>query len=284
MYIKPWASKPTWLERQIIRRFHKIYYDSGTAGKPWRHTFWFGRRLMKCPLDLWIYQEMLHELRPDYIIETGTWLGGSALYLAQLCDLLGQGKIVSIDIKPQPDLPEHPRVTFLRGSSVDPQIVAQTKALLAGAKTILVILDSDHARDHVLAELSVWSDVVTPGSYFIVEDSNVNGHPVFPKYGPGPMEAMDLFLAKDKRFVIDPDAGKTPPYDESEGLSEANRLIGPALFPSTQSYTFPGDLSAMGICYARERVDYHSRLQRRECYWRGSDIGSAILPERHCGL
>jgi cephalosporin hydroxylase len=203
MYIRPWSSNPTWFERWIIKKFHQIYYDSGPAGKPWRHTFWFGHRLLKCPLDLWIYQEILYELRPDYIIETGTLLGGSAMYMAALCDMLGTGKIISIDIEPQPNLPQHPRVTYKTASSIDPKVVEQVKAEIAGAKTVLVILDSDHVRDHVLAELRIWGDVVSVGSYCIVEDSNVNGHPVFKKYGPGPMEAMDIFLKEDKRFAVD---------------------------------------------------------------------------------
>jgi cephalosporin hydroxylase len=198
------SSNPTWSEKRTIRKFHQLYYDSRTGGKPWRHTFWQGTRILKCPMDLWIYQEMLHELRPDFIIETGTAYGGSAHYMATLCDLMGSGKIITIDIENQPNRPQHPRVTYVLGSSIDPVIVANTKAAIAGAKTVLVILDSDHSHGHVLAELNVWSEVVTAGSYCIVEDSNVNGHPVDLKHGPGPMEAIDEFLATDKRFQIDP--------------------------------------------------------------------------------
>jgi cephalosporin hydroxylase len=201
---KPLKSNPTFLEKRTIRKFHQLYYDSRTGGKPYRHTFWLGTRILKCPLDLWIYQEMIHELRPDVIIETGTAYGASGHYMATLCDLVGNGRIITIDIEAQPNRPTHPRLTYMLGSSVDPQIVAEVKSSIAGAKTVLVILDSDHSRDHVLAEMNTWSHVVTPGSYLIVEDSNVNGHPADPKFGPGPMEAIDAFLAKDKRFQIDP--------------------------------------------------------------------------------
>jgi cephalosporin hydroxylase len=194
---------PTRSEKRTIQKFHQLYYASKTGGKPWMKTYWLGTQILKCPFDLWIYQEMLHELRPDVIIETGTFDGGSAHYMATLCDLLGNGRIITIDIKEKPNRPTHPRISYILGSSTDPDIVAKTKEAIAGAKTVLVILDSDHRRDHVLAELNAWADVVTPGSYCIVEDSNVNGHPVYKKYGPGPMEAIDLFMEKDERFTID---------------------------------------------------------------------------------
>ena len=72
-------------------------------------TRWLGVRTDKCPLDLWIYQELLHELRPDLIVETGTAFGGSALYFASLCDLLGHGRVLTIDVQPQEGRPEHPQ-------------------------------------------------------------------------------------------------------------------------------------------------------------------------------
>jgi cephalosporin hydroxylase len=197
------AANPTRAERRTIENFHKLYYDSKTGGRPWMNTYWLGTKILKCPFDLWIYQEMLHELRPDVIIETGTFDGGSAHYMATLCDLLGNGRIITIDITEKDHRPRHPRISYILGSSTDRDIFEKTKAAIAGAKTVLVILDSDHRRDHVLGELNLWADLVTPGSYCIVEDSNVNGHPAYKKYGPGPMEAIDLFLDKDKRFEID---------------------------------------------------------------------------------
>jgi cephalosporin hydroxylase len=108
-----------------------------------------------------------------------------------------------VDIDPIPDRPSHPRITYLQGSSTAPDVFDRVKAMAASAQRTLVILDSDHSRDHVLAEMNLYADLVSPGSYMIVEDTNVNGHPVLPEFGPGPMEALDDFLSERSDFVID---------------------------------------------------------------------------------
>jgi cephalosporin hydroxylase len=82
-------------------------------------------------------------------------------------------------------------------------VLERVRAEAAGEETVMVILDSDHSREHVLAELRGYADLVTPGSYLIVEDTNVNGNPVFPDHGPGPMEAVEAFLGEDARFAVD---------------------------------------------------------------------------------
>ncbi|MDQ1485890.1 MAG: hypothetical protein QOJ62_1583 [Actinomycetota bacterium] len=188
------------VHKTIVDQFHRLYYhDTGT----WRQTFWLGTKIWKCPLDLWLYQEMLHEVRPGLIVETGTAFGGSANYLGHLCDILGKGSIVSIDIDDRADRPEHERVTYIHGSSVDPDVVARVSGLAHEGEPVIVILDSDHSETHVYAELQAYADLVTPNSYLIVEDTNVNGHPAFPEHGPGPMEALDRFLAERKDFSID---------------------------------------------------------------------------------
>ncbi len=189
------------VSRRITNRFHRMYYY--LRRRTWRQTYWMGVPAFKCPLDLWIYQELLHEIQPDWVIETGTARGGSALYLAQMLDLLGRGHVVSIDIATVDGRPSHPRITYRTGSSIDDDIVASVKAEIGPEDRVLVILDSDHSRDHVLAELRTWGSVVTPGSYCVVEDSNVGGHPVSRDFGPGPMEAIETFLGESDAFVID---------------------------------------------------------------------------------
>ncbi len=189
------------LDADIIRAFHELYYarKEQTRG----NTRWLGVPVQKCPLDLWIYQEIIYETRPDLIIECGTANGGSALYLASIYELLGTGHVVTIDITPHKVRPQHPRITYLTGSSISPEVVKQVKQLAVKAKRIMVILDSDHHKDHVLRELRTYSPLVTPGCYLIVEDTNLNGHPVVPDFGPGPWEAVEEFLRQNHDFEID---------------------------------------------------------------------------------
>ena len=99
----------------ITDAFHRLYYDSET----WKQTTWLGQPVQKCPLDLWVYQEILVETRPDLIVETGTYLGGSARFLASVCDELGYGRIVTIDVLEHPGRPRHRRITYVNGSSTD---------------------------------------------------------------------------------------------------------------------------------------------------------------------
>lgn len=187
----------------VSRTFHKIYYH-WAGPQTWERNHFMGTKVLKCPFDLWTYQEILYETKPDLIIECGTFNGGSTMYFSALFDLLGHGEIVSIDIDPQPNLPSHPRARFIKASSVAPEIVEEMRLLSAGKRT-MVILDSDHSRDHVLAELKAYAPFVTPGCYLVVEDGNVNGHPVFRAHGPGPTEAMEIFLATNRDFDVDLD-------------------------------------------------------------------------------
>ncbi len=185
---------------QSVQEFHRLYYDSNV----YRHTFWRGVETQKCPLDLWIYQEIIHELRPDVIIETGTFSGGSAFYMASLFDLFGGGRVITVDLDPQPNLPTHPRITYISGlSSTSPEAVSKVQEMIGAGAVVMVILDSDHSRDHVLDELRIYGKMVTPGQYVIVEDTNINGHPALPEFGPGPMEAVDAYLKENDLFEID---------------------------------------------------------------------------------
>jgi cephalosporin hydroxylase len=186
----------------VIAEFHKLYYDAHRRGGTWIATSWLGVAAWKCPLDLWVYQELIHEIRPDLIVETGTAFGGSALYLASICDLVGQGEVVTIDVSEFPSRPRHGRITYLLGSSTAPAVVAQVAAMAEG-KRALVILDSDHRKEHVLEELKAYSPLVGRGSYIVVEDTNVNGHPILPDFGPGPMEAVSEFLRHNSEFEVD---------------------------------------------------------------------------------
>lgn len=185
----------------IVDKFHELYYYR--KAQTWNDTSWLGVPTQKCPLDLWIYQEILGDVRPRWIIETGTAAGGSALFLASICDLIGHGSVISIDIRPASPLPAHPRIRFITGNSVAPQTVELVRQTIGPDAPVLVILDSDHHCDHVREELRLYSPFVTPDSYLIVEDTNLNGHPVAPEFGPGPREASLEFLRQAPLFAPD---------------------------------------------------------------------------------
>jgi cephalosporin hydroxylase len=185
----------------LVDAFHRLYYDG--REQTWGNTFWLGHRVLKCPLDLWIYQEILYEVRPELIIETGTYLGGSALFLASICDLLGHGVVITVDPDRREGLPEHPRITYLTGSSTSRSIVKTIRDRAQGKTPVMVILDSDHRQQHVANELAAYAPLVTPGSYLVVEDTNINGHPVDSEHGPGPFEAVEEFLARNNGFARD---------------------------------------------------------------------------------
>jgi cephalosporin hydroxylase len=188
-------------QHDVIDAFHCLYY--GFQERTRENNSWLGVKLWKCPLDLWVYQELLYRIRPDLIVETGTYKGGSAYFMASLFDLMGQGRVFTVDIDEDSDRPEHERIEYVTGSSVDPAVLARVRKEAARNETVMVVLDSDHHRDHVLAELREYSGIVTPGSYLIVEDTNINGHPVRAEYGPGPREAVEIFLAETQDFVPD---------------------------------------------------------------------------------
>lgn len=142
------------------------------------------------------------------IIECGTKFGGGAFLLATICQLLGSGRVITIDIAEQPDRPNHVAITYVTGSSTDAATVDKVKAMIRPNERVMVILDSDHRAPHVLRELQIYADLVSPGCYLIVEDGNINGNPVFPQHGPGPLEAVREFLTTEERFVVDDNRGE----------------------------------------------------------------------------
>ena len=184
-----------------LRSFHLYYYD--TSNSTWLNTRWLGVPAQKTPQDMWVYQEIIHDTSPDVLIEAGTADGGSAYYFASIFDLVNRGRVITIDIVDSPKRPRHNRILYVLGSSTAPEIVAKVKSMIAPGERVMVSLDSDHSKSHVAQELKIYGDLVSPGCYLVVEDTNVNGHPVYPGFGPGPMEALRDFMATDSRYSID---------------------------------------------------------------------------------
>jgi cephalosporin hydroxylase len=190
-------------ERQVVDAFHRVYYEAADRGGTWKKTSWLGVPTEKCPLDLWIYQEIFHELRPDVVIETGTRWGGSALFMASIFDLVNHGRVITIDVEVPGARPRHRRIDYLLGSSTSAAVIEQARQRVREDEQIMVVLDSDHTMEHVLAEMQAYGGLVSEGSYLIVEDTNINGNPVLPGWGPGPWEAVQRFLAERDDFLID---------------------------------------------------------------------------------
>lgn len=129
--------------------------------------------------------------------------GGSAYYFASLFDLLGKGRVVTIDILPIPSRPQHSRITYLLGSSTFEETLRQVRDGIHPGERVMVVLDSDHHADHVKREMEDYSPLVCSGCYLVVEDTDINGNPVLPGSGPGPNEAVHEFLGTHKDFVQD---------------------------------------------------------------------------------
>lgn len=163
---------------------------------------------------MWIKQEIIYEVSPDYIIETGTSHGGTALFYSMLLEQIGKGHIISIDIDPKLEAAQkyqtfNNRCTVLKGDSTSDEIFLEVSKRVKDGK-VIVILDSDHSKGHVLKELKIYAPLVTIGSYIIVEDTNLNGHPIEPNFGPGPYEAVQEFLKQNNNFVVDKDKERLP--------------------------------------------------------------------------
>ncbi len=193
-------------DQEVLDRAAQIYWD----GRSWTGRRWAGVWGIKNPFDLWAMQEIITEVRPDLIIECGSLYGASAVMWSMILEQLGNGRVLAIDIADQFDdaraLPAAHRIDFLIGSSVDPATVAEASRRASDAERVMVVLDSDHSRAHVLAELEAYGPLVTPGSYLVVEDGHVNGHPV-QEFGlgsdGGPFEAVTEFLASHPEFSAD---------------------------------------------------------------------------------
>ena len=187
-----------------INEFHKHYEES----RIWEKTKWLGVPCYKLPFDAFILQELIWNIKPDFVIETGTAKGGAAVFYATILEIIGDGKVITCDIQMQHDFTSFPeklrhRIKFESGSSTNGMTFDRIKEQTEGRINI-VILDSDHSYDHVRKEMDMYSTLVPVGSYMVVEDTHANGHPVPWQWGDGPYEAVEDFLkVHGDSWVID---------------------------------------------------------------------------------
>jgi len=192
------------IKQSSVDAFHSYYYHSNET---WKKNTFLGYPIQQCPLDLLLYQELVFRLRPACIIQTGVAYGGSLLYFASVLDLMGADPsviVIGVDIGLLDSARslDHPRIHLIEGSSIAPSTVDEVRRLCPGGEA-LISLDSDHTMDHVYQEIKIYRGFLPVGSYLVVEDTNINAHPVLPDFGPGPFEAVEKFLSEDDQFVRD---------------------------------------------------------------------------------
>ena len=179
------------------------------------YTFsWMGRPIIQFPDDLLRLQEVIHDLQPDLIIETGVAHGGSLVFYASLMEAMGRGQVLGIDIEIRPHnrvaIESHPlfhRIELLEGSSTSKEIVDQAREMTRGAECVLVILDSDHSYSHVMTELDSYASFVTPGSYIVATDGVMRDVVGVPRAGSdwetnNPANAAEDWVAQNPDFEI----------------------------------------------------------------------------------
>jgi len=171
------------------------------------NAMWMGVPAAKNPLDAWIYQEIVHETRPEAIVELGSAFGGGTLFLAHLLDLLGgDGIVVSVDVSRESWQAAHPRIAQVTGNSSDPEVVDQVRAACAGRRT-MVIHDASHRAGQVLEDLLAYGPLVASGCYLIVEDGVtdvVSRRTLRADPGAGPFRAAEAYLRTGAPFDVDP--------------------------------------------------------------------------------
>lgn len=199
-----------------LQKAAESFINESISSKYSYNFSWMGIPIIQYPQDIVAMQEIIWEIKPDLIIETGIAHGGSIIYYASLLELIGKGEVLGVDIDIRDhnrvEIEKHPmfkRIKMIQGSSIDQGIVDQVKEVVQGKETVLVLLDSNHTHEHVLAELNMYAPFVTKGSYLVVFDTIVENLPENSpsdrpwKKGDNPMTAVETFLQQNKDFVID---------------------------------------------------------------------------------
>jgi cephalosporin hydroxylase len=187
------------LPAELTEQFVEATWES----LAWRKTRWLGHVVPRPPTDLFIYQEIVERVRPDWIIETGTRAGGRALFLASVCDLLDHGQVLTIDPYTHERRPDHARIRYLTGKPRDESVLREVTETVGPDPHGLVILGTQVGAQQLVDDFDAYSRFVAVGSYVVLEDTIVNGHPVWPNFGPGPMEAAKRIVNRRGDFGVD---------------------------------------------------------------------------------
>ena len=214
----------------------RAWLHSGWASK-YSYTFsWLGRPVIQLPEDLIRAQEAIYQVLPDVIVESGVAHGGSLVYFATLCRALGRGRVIGIDIEIRPQnrraVEEHllsSLITLVEGSSIDPAVVNHVRSCILPGERVMIFLDSNHTKAHVLAELSAYADLVSEGSYLVVADGVMQDLARIPGVGSdwdwnNPRAAVREFLASRSDFELEPPPW---PFNESHGLDRQTATYWP---------------------------------------------------------
>lgn len=206
-------------------RISRLWVKVGWALRYSYGFAWMGRPVIQLPEDLVRVQEVIYRVRPDVVVETGVAHGGSLIFYASLMKAMGRGRVIGIDVDIRPPnrkaLERHelkPLITLIEGSSVDPGVVDQVRSSIRTGETVMVLLDSNHTRSHVAAELKAYAPLVTSGSYLVATDGIMQDLHDVPGGRPewrhdNPTEAAREFAASNPDFVLE---DPPPPFDERE--------------------------------------------------------------------
>jgi len=201
-------------DNQKLQNITKQFSEATLAEKYSYNFSWLGRPIIQYPQDIMALQEIIWEVKPDLIIETGIAHGGSIIFSASMLELIGHGKVIGIDIDirshNKKEIESHPmfnRITMFEGDSTSLEIAKKVYSISRKYNKILVILDSNHTHEHVLKELNLYAPLVSIGSYCVVfdtmiEDSNVVYDRPWGK-GNNPKTAVWEYLKSHNEFVID---------------------------------------------------------------------------------
>lgn len=207
-------------EDKSLKKLSKKWFIDSNRYEYGKHFSWLGRPIIQFPHDIIGFQEIIWKIKPDLIIETGVARGGSLIFLASILELIGKGNVLGVEIElrrhNENAIKKHPmykRIKILKGSSIDPKIFEKVKEIAKNNKKILVILDSDHTKNHVLKELNLYSQFVSKDNYIIVCDTIIHDFPKNWFYSHGinrpwnksnnPKTAVWKFLKQNNRFKID---------------------------------------------------------------------------------